>query len=43
MKQIVIMNKVPPKATEGDVKSGLRDSLHFEVDVLGDGSNSHPL
>ena len=42
-KQIVIMNQVPPQAPEGDVKSGMLDSLHFEVDGLGDGSNSHPL
>jgi hypothetical protein len=42
-KQIVIMNKVPPQAPEGDVKSGKRELLHFEVDGLGDGSNLHPL
>ena len=42
-KQIGIMNKVTPQAPEGDVKSGMLDSLHFEIDGLGDGSNLHPL
>jgi len=42
MKQIEIMNKVLPQAPEGDVKSGKRELLHFEVDGLGDGSNLHP-
>ena len=37
------MNKVPPQAPEGDVKSGKRELLHFEVDGLGDCSNLHPL
>ena len=42
-KQIGVMNKVPPQAPEGDVKSGKRELLHFEVDGLGDCSNLHPL
>jgi len=42
-KQIGTMNKVPPQAPEGDVKSGKRELLHFEVDGLGDCSNLHPL
>jgi len=37
------MNKVPPQAPEGDVKSGKRELLHFERISLGDGCNSHPL
>ena len=31
MKQIGIMNIVPPQAPKGDVKSGRRESVHFEV------------
>jgi len=37
------MNKVLPQAPEGDVKSGMRDSIHFEADGFGYSSNLHPL
>jgi len=34
--------KKEPQAPKGDVKSGLQDSLNFELDGLGEGSNLHP-
>jgi len=40
---IIIFNNSFYTASKGDVKSGTRELLHFEVDSLGDGCNSHPL
>ena len=37
------MNKFPPQAPKGDVKSGKHELVRFEVDSLGDGSNLQSL